>query len=95
VKLPDRIELIARIRYHSAAFLSQIQRDDAYKALRKSQQELMEANFALQRLTNVDGLTGLSNRRYFDEYVETEWRQAIRARTDLDADGRYRSFQAV
>lgn len=78
VKLPDRIELIARIRYHSAAFLSQIQRDEAYKALRKSQQELMEANFALQRLTNVDGLTGLSNRRYFDEYVETEWRQAIR-----------------
>jgi hypothetical protein len=50
--------LIARIRYHSAAFLSQIQRDEAYKALRKSQQELMEANFALQRLTNVDGLTG-------------------------------------
>jgi two-component system chemotaxis family response regulator WspR len=83
VKLPDRIELIARIRYHSAAFLSQIQRDDAYKALRKSQQELMEANFALQRLTNVDGLTGLSNRRYFDEYVETEWRQAIRAREPI------------
>jgi two-component system chemotaxis family response regulator WspR len=78
VKLPDRVELIARIRYHSAAFLSQIQRDEAYRALRKSQQELMEANFALQRLTNVDGLTGLSNRRYFDEYVETEWRQATR-----------------
>lgn len=78
VKLPDRIELIARIRYHSAAFLSQIQRDEAYRALRKSQQELMEANFALQRLTNVDGLTGLSNRRYFDDYVETEWRQAFR-----------------
>ena len=83
VKLPDRIELIARIRYHSAAFLSQIQRDDAYKALRKSQQELMEATFALQRLTNVDGLTGLSNRRYFDEYVETEWRQAVRAREPI------------
>jgi two-component system chemotaxis family response regulator WspR len=43
----------------------------------------MEANFALQRLTNVDGLTGLSNRRYFDEYVETEWRQAIRAREPI------------
>jgi two-component system chemotaxis family response regulator WspR len=78
VKLPDRIELIARIRYHSAAFLSQLQRDEAYRALRKSQQELMEANLALQRLTNVDGLTGLSNRRYFEDYMETEWRQAIR-----------------
>lgn len=78
VKLPDRIELIARIRYHSAAFLSQLQRDEAYRALRKSQQELMEANLALQRLTNVDGLTGLSNRRYFEDYMETEWRQAVR-----------------
>jgi two-component system chemotaxis family response regulator WspR len=78
VKLPDRIELIARIRYHSAAYLSQLQRDEAYRALRKSQQELMETNLELQRLTNVDGLTGLSNRRYFNEYIETEWRQAIR-----------------
>lgn len=83
VKLPDRIELIARIRYHSAAYLSQIQRDEAYRALRKSQQELMQANFALQRLTNVDGLTGLSNRRYFDEYFETEWRQAAREKQPL------------
>lgn len=78
VKLPDRIELIARIRYHSAAYLSQIQRDEAYRALRRSQQELMEMNLELQRLTNVDGLTGLSNRRYFDEYLETEWRHALR-----------------
>jgi len=80
VKLPDRIELIARIRYHSAAYLSQIQRDEAYRALRKSQQDLMESNLELQRLTNVDGLTGLSNRRYFNEYIDTEWRQAIRSR---------------
>ena len=27
VKLPDKIELIARIRYHSRAFLNQLQRD--------------------------------------------------------------------
>jgi two-component system chemotaxis family response regulator WspR len=78
VKLPDRIELIARIRYHSAAYLFQLQRDEAYRALRKSQQALMETNLELQRLTNVDGLTGLSNRRYFDEYYETEWINAVR-----------------
>lgn len=78
VKLPDRIELIARIRYHSAAYLSQIQRDEAYRALRISQRELVEANLKLQRLTNVDGLTGLSNRRYFNEYIEAEWKQAVR-----------------
>ena len=39
VKLPDRIELIARIRYHSKAYLNQLQRDEAYRALRESQQQ--------------------------------------------------------
>ena len=33
VKLPDRIELIARIRYHSNAYIAQLQRDEAYNAL--------------------------------------------------------------
>jgi len=79
VKLPDRIELIARIRYHSAAYLSQIQRDEAYRALRISQRALMETNLELQRLTNVDGLTGVGSRRYFDEFLEAEWRRAIRS----------------
>src|SRR5438270_330397 len=47
VKLPDRIELIARIRYHSKAFLNLVQRDAAYRALRESQQQLIESNAAL------------------------------------------------
>jgi len=83
VKLPDTIELIARIRYHSNAYVVQLQRDEAYRALRKSQQELMESNLELQRLTNVDGLTGLSNRRYFNDYLESEWSHAIRAKTPI------------
>ena len=44
VKLPDKIELIARIRYHSKAYLNQVQRDAAYRALRESQQQLVESN---------------------------------------------------
>ncbi len=47
VKLPDRLELIARVRYHSRAYLNQLQRDEAYRALRESQQQLMESNAAL------------------------------------------------
>src|SRR5437762_14015471 len=47
VKLPDKIELIARIRYHSKAFLNVLQRDAAYRALRESQQQLIESNAAL------------------------------------------------
>ncbi|WP_019831529.1 diguanylate cyclase domain-containing protein [Sphingomonas sp. PR090111-T3T-6A] len=78
VKLPDTIELVARIRYHSHAYQMQIQRDEAYRALRKSQRELLETNLQLQRLTNVDGLTGLSSRRYFNDYMEMQWRTALR-----------------
>src|ERR1017187_9194019 len=47
VKLPDKIELIARIRYHSKAHLNVLQRDAAYRALRESQQQLIESNAAL------------------------------------------------
>jgi signal transduction histidine kinase len=50
VKLPDRIELIARIRYHSRAYLNQVQRDAAHRALRESQQQLVENNSQLLAL---------------------------------------------
>jgi two-component system chemotaxis family response regulator WspR len=83
VKLPDSIELIARIRYHSKSYLNQVQRDQAYRALRHSQQQLQEKNLALQRLSNMDGLTGLSNRRYFDEYIESQWKLAIREQNPI------------
>jgi len=47
VKLPDRIELIARIRHHSRAYMNMVQRDEAYRALRESQQQLVDSNTAL------------------------------------------------
>jgi two-component system, chemotaxis family, response regulator WspR len=78
VKLPDTVELVARVQYHSKAYANQVQRDEAYHALRASQRELVEANITLQRMTNIDGLTGLSNRRFFDEYVMSQWKLAIR-----------------
>ncbi len=33
VKLPDRIELIARVRYHSRGYIAMLQRNEAYQAL--------------------------------------------------------------
>ena len=83
VKLPDTIELVARIRYHSRSYLTLLQRDEAYRALRVSQQQLLDTNLVLQRLMNSDGLTGLSNRRHFDEYLELEWRRAMREQSQL------------
>ncbi len=50
VKLPDHLELIARIRYHTRAHLNQLQRDAAYRALRESQQQLINGNTQLLTL---------------------------------------------
>ncbi len=64
VKLPDKIELIARIRYHSRAYINQIQRDRAFEALK--------------RLSIQDGLTGIANRRRFNDFLESELKRAKR-----------------
>ena len=40
VKLPDRIELVARIRYHSRGYINLLQRNEAYAALLASRQAL-------------------------------------------------------
>lgn len=40
VKLPDKVELIARIRHHSAGYIAQLQRNEAYQALLESQNKL-------------------------------------------------------
>jgi signal transduction histidine kinase len=50
VKLPHPVELVARIRHHSRARVHQLQRDEAYRALRESQQQLIANNTELTRL---------------------------------------------
>jgi sigma-B regulation protein RsbU (phosphoserine phosphatase) len=42
VKLPDRIELIARIRYHSQAYITLLQRNEAFQCLQRSQKALAD-----------------------------------------------------
>ena len=90
VKLPDRIELIARIHAHSRTYLLQLQRDEAYREMEKLQAQLTESNSKLeqsntilQRLSTLDGLTGIANRRSFDETLLLEWRAGLRDKTTL------------
>jgi diguanylate cyclase (GGDEF)-like protein/PAS domain S-box-containing protein len=45
--------------------------------------KLQAAHKALMRLASTDPLTGLANRRTFDESLEREWRRAQRERTPL------------
>lgn len=45
--------------------------------------ELEKSNRELARLVNIDGLTQIANRRYFDTCLEAEWERAIRQKTSL------------
>lgn len=61
VKLPDKIELIARIRYHSNGYIMRLQRNEAYEALLISQKALTnELNQAAEYVRSLlpERLTG-------------------------------------
>lgn len=78
VKLPDKIELIARLRYHSKSHIHKLQRDRMFEALQKAQAELEKQNIELLRLSQLDGMTEIANRRYFDECILIEMKRAVR-----------------
>jgi diguanylate cyclase (GGDEF)-like protein len=67
----NKVELLARVR--SALKLKQ-EMDDRKEATR----QLEAANHQLQLLSLLDGLTGIANRRNFDETLDKEWRRGLR-----------------
>lgn len=69
VKLPDRIELVARIRYHSTGYINLLQRNDAYAALLESRQALQaELNSAAEYVIS------LLPRPMASGAIRTDWR---------------------
>ncbi len=71
-----RVELLSRLR---AAI--RLKREMDIRKVRERQ--LAQANEALERLSALDGLTGVPNRRTFDEHLAREWRRAAREKTAL------------
>jgi diguanylate cyclase (GGDEF)-like protein len=57
-----------------------VSREDEVRARTK---ELAAANAALERLSRVDPLTGIANRRWFAEALEREWRACLRDREPI------------
>jgi diguanylate cyclase (GGDEF)-like protein len=51
--------------------------------LEERSRQLEEANQVLEGLSARDGLTGVANRRHFDEVLNREWRRAARERSAL------------
>jgi len=80
-----------------AAKITAMQRlHDMRNALVETTRKLDAANRELQRLSALDGLTGIPNRRCFDETVLVEWRRSARAASaislamiDVDAFKQY------
>jgi sigma-B regulation protein RsbU (phosphoserine phosphatase) len=67
VKLPDKIELIARIRYHSRGYINLLERNEAYQALFRSQQRL-----AKELAEAAEYVKSLLPER-LDEKIWTDW----------------------
>lgn len=59
------------------------QHADMERQVAEKTEELRLANEHLSRLSFIDALTGLSNRRRMDETLETEWRRAVRSGSSL------------
>lgn len=47
------------------------------------QQELKKLNKELSDLSEIDGLTGIANRRHFDEFYDHEFKRSIRYKTPI------------
>lgn len=48
------------------------------EALEESKRKLQKANHALKQMAHKDPLTGLGNRRHYNETIDTEWRRCLR-----------------
>lgn len=68
VKLPDKLELIARIRYHSNAYIRLLERNEAFKKLQESQKFLQEE--LAEAAAYVRSLLPL----VLHEEIKTDWR---------------------
>lgn len=84
VKLPDKIELIARIRYHSKGYINLLQRNEAYNALLKSREELQkELDFACEYVVS------LLPEKIETGQITTDWKFVSSASLGGDAFGYY------
>ncbi|WP_052947452.1 PAS domain S-box protein [Aneurinibacillus tyrosinisolvens] len=52
---------------------------------KKAEMQLEEMNRTLHRLSFIDGLTGIMNRRYFDDFLDMEWKRATLGSVPLSA----------
>lgn len=77
-EVPSQTEWLARLRYHAQAGQALFEREDALRRLHETQALLIRAQAELDRIDGIDGLTGIPNRRRFDQVAHGEWQRARR-----------------
>ncbi|WOD38913.1 diguanylate cyclase domain-containing protein [Nodosilinea sp. E11] len=83
-------EVVARLETHLTIQKQQrilqieiAKRQQTELALQEKNQQLQEANYKLELLANLDGLTQIANRRRFDDYLTLEWQRHQREQNSL------------
>src|SRR5262245_29419142 len=79
----NAVELLARLRSALALKREMDCRKGREEDLVQLTQKLEEANRALERLSLLDGLTGIANRRYQESFLNREWLRATRSSAPL------------
>jgi len=82
VKLPNRVELIARVRHHSRGYIHLLERNEAFQALRESQQALAEDVAQAEKY-----VTSLLPEKIATDSVVTDWKFIPSAKLGGDSFG--------
>jgi diguanylate cyclase (GGDEF)-like protein len=82
-KPPSETVLLARVRSALKLKCEMDRRKAREQELLESSKALQESYETLWKLFSIDGLTGIANRRRFDEAMNWEFRRAVRENTPL------------
>ena len=82
-KPPNEIELLVLVQSALKVKEEKDKRKQREEELLQVTRQLEEANENLRKLSFLDGLTGIANRRRFDEVLQNEWMRAKRVQEPI------------
>ncbi|WKY48128.1 diguanylate cyclase [Eubacteriaceae bacterium ES3] len=84
--LKSKVRVFAELHKQKAVTIEQSQQlNEKVNELQEVKKQLLELNKQLLEISNRDALTGIANRRAFDEMLHKEWLRSDREETELAA----------